>query len=83
MPLLVNGGSPWWWNGRHEGLKGVLFGLILSKTQLSALSEKEDAECRKFKEALTGHADGNLEPSFRMEEGAETRHDTPKGYFPR
>ena len=47
--------------------------------QLSALSERRDVECRKFKEALTGQADGNLEPSLLMkEEGAETRHDTPK-----
>jgi hypothetical protein len=49
---------------------------------LSALSEKRDVECRKFKEALTGHADGNLEPSLRQEEGAETRHDTPNGPGP-
>ena len=48
------------------------------RATLSALSEKRDVECRKFKEALTGQADGNLEPSFRKEEGAETRHDTPK-----
>ena len=47
------------------------------KAHLSALSEKRDVECRKFKEALTGNADGNLEPSLRKEEGAETRHDTP------
>ena len=52
------------------------------KAQLSALSEKRDVECRKFKEALTGHADGNLEPSLRQEEGAETRHDTPNGPGP-
>ena len=47
---------------------------------MSALSEKRDVECRKFKEALTGNADGNLEPSLfdEKEEGAETRHDTPK-----
>ena len=43
---------------------------------MSALSERRDVECRKFKEALTGNADGNLEPS-RIAEGAETRHDTP------
>ena len=48
------------------------------RAHLSALSEKRDVECRKFKEALTGQADGNLEPSLRKEEGAETRHDTPK-----
>ena len=58
--------KPWWWNGRHEGL---IF--------LSALPEKRDVECRKFKEALTGNADGNLEPSLNKE-GAETRHGTPK-----
>ena len=34
------------------------------RAQLSALSEKRDVECRKFKEALTGKADGNLEPSL-------------------
>ena len=45
---------------------------------MSALSERMEVECRKFKEALTGSADGNLEPSLQMEEGAETRHDTPK-----
>ena len=49
------------------------------RAQLSALSEKRDVECRKFKETLTGHAEGNLEPSLRKEEGAETRHGTPKG----
>ena len=45
---------------------------------MSARSEKNDVECRKVKEALTGNADGNLEPSLLQEEGAETRHDTPK-----
>ena len=45
---------------------------------MSALSEKRDVECRKFKETLTGQAEGNLEPSLQKEEGAETRHDTPK-----
>ncbi len=49
------------------------------RAKLSALSERRDVECRKFKEALTGQADGNLEPSLLEEEGAETRHDTPKG----
>ena len=48
------------------------------RARLSAHSERNDVECRKFKEALTGNADGNLEPSLRKEEGAETRHDTPK-----
>ena len=52
------------------------------KAQLSALSEKRDVECRKFKETLTGRAEGNLEPSLPKEEGAETRHDTPKGPGP-
>jgi hypothetical protein len=47
------------------------------RAKLSARSERDDVECRKFKEALTGNADGNLEPSLRKEEGAETRHDTP------
>ena len=51
------------------------------RSKLSALSEKRDVECRKFKEALTGKADGNLEPSLLIvEEGAETRHDTPKTF---
>lgn len=49
------------------------------KAKLSALSEMREVEYRKFKETLTGNADGNLEPSFiKNEEGAETRHDTPK-----
>ena len=63
---------PWWWNGRHEGLK----------QNLSACPERDNVECRKFKETLTGNAEGNLEPSLLKEEGAETRHDTPKGSFP-
>ena len=49
---------------------------------LSARAERSDVECRKFKETLTGQADGNLEPSLRKEEGAETRHDTPNGPGP-
>jgi len=49
---------------------------------LSALSEKRDVECRKFKETRPGRPAGNLEPSLRKKEGAETRHDTPKGYGP-
>ena len=53
------------------------------RARLSALSEKRDVECRKFKEALTGNADGNLEPSLQRKEGAETRHDTPKGVVPK
>lgn len=48
------------------------------KAQLSALSEKRDVEYRKFRESLTGNADGNPEPSLSDEEGAETRHDTSK-----
>ena len=48
------------------------------RAKLSALSERRDVECRKFKKTLTGNADGNLEPSLPKEEGAETRHDTPK-----
>ena len=35
------------------------------RAHLSALSERRDVECRKFKETLTGNADGNLEPSLR------------------
>ena len=34
------------------------------RARLSARSERSDVECRKFKEALTGSADGNLEPSL-------------------
>ena len=49
------------------------------RAQLSALSEKRDVECRKFKETLADYAEGNLEPSLLKEEGAETRHGTPKG----
>ena len=45
---------------------------------LSARRENGDVEYRKFKETLTGKAEGNLEPSLQMKEGAETRHDTPK-----
>ena len=41
------------------------------RAKLSALSEKRDVECRKFKEALTGNADGNLEPS--LPEGGRCR----------
>ena len=48
------------------------------KGKLSALSEMRDVEYRKFREALTDNADGNPEPSLIIEEGAETRHDTPK-----
>ena len=48
------------------------------RAHLSALSEKRDVECRKFKGTLTDNADGNLEPSLQRKEGAETRHDTPK-----
>ena len=47
------------------------------RAHLSALSERRDVECRKFKETLTGNAEGNLEPSLRRKEGAETRHGTP------
>lgn len=48
------------------------------RATLSALSEKREVERRKFKETLTGNAEGNLEPSFSNEEGAETRHGAPK-----
>ena len=34
------------------------------RARMSARSERSDVECRKFKEALTGRADGNLEPSL-------------------
>lgn len=49
----------------------------------SALSEKREVEYRKFKEALTDNADGNLEPSLSNEKGAETRHDKPKPSKPK
>ena len=48
------------------------------RAHLSARSERRDVECRKFKETLTGRAEGNLEPSSGDGEGAETRHGTPK-----
>ena len=48
------------------------------KSKLSALSEMRDVEYRKFRETLTDNADGNPEPNLITEEGAETRHDTPK-----
>lgn len=48
------------------------------KNTQSALSEKREVEYRKFKEALTDNADGNLEPSLSNKEGAETRHDKPR-----
>ena len=48
------------------------------KSKLSALSEMKEVEYRKFKEALTDNADGNLEPSLINKEGAETRHGKPK-----
>ena len=34
------------------------------RAQLSALSERRDVECRKFKETLTDNAESNLEPSL-------------------
>ena len=34
------------------------------RAKLSAHPERDDVECRKFKEALTVEADGNLEPSL-------------------
>ena len=49
---------------------------------LSARRENGDVEYRKFKETLTGKAEGNLEPSLQTKEGAETRHGTPKGEYP-
>ena len=52
------------------------------RAHLSARAERSDVECRKFKETLPDQAEGNLEPSLREEEGAETRHDTPKGPGP-
>ena len=57
---------------------GLFLRFLSRKNKMSALSERRDVECRKFKEALTDHADGNLEPSLRKKEGAETRHDTSK-----
>ena len=52
------------------------------RAQLSARAERSDVEYRKFKETLADHAEGNLEPSLYKEEGAETRHGTPKGMSP-
>ena len=51
--------------------------------QLSALVERQEVEGRKIREALIAKlerakATGNPEPSLNNEEGAETRHDTPK-----
>lgn len=51
------------------------------KNLQSALSEKKDVEYRKFRETLTGNADGNPEPSMPLINGkacAETLHDKPK-----
>ena len=42
----------------------ALTGNYRGRAKLSALSEKRDVECRKFKETITGNADGNLEPSL-------------------
>ena len=56
----------------------VLTNNYRGKAQLSALSKRREVEHRKFKEALTGYADGNLEPSLHLKEGAETRHGAPK-----
>lgn len=48
----------------------------------SALSEKRDVEYRKFRETLTGNAEGNPEPSSSLNPSdkacAETLHDKPK-----
>ena len=46
------------------------------KNKMSASSEKKGVEHRKFEEALTDNADGNLEPS--LWEGVETGHGGPK-----
>lgn len=50
------------------------------KSKLSARSERNEVEFRKFKESLTGDADTNLEPSFirNNKEGAETLHGKSK-----
>ncbi len=47
------------------------------KNILSALSEKREVEYRKFKEAPE-EIRGNLEPSSKEREGAETLHGRPK-----
>jgi hypothetical protein len=49
----------------------------------SALAEKREVECRKFKEASASNVGGNLEPSLRNEKGAETRHGTSKSKKPK
>ena len=38
--------------------------VLRGRAKLSAHPERDDVECRKFKETLTGNADGNLEPSL-------------------
>jgi len=48
------------------------------KTKLSASSERKKVEYLKFRETLTGNADGNPEPSLISKEGAETLRDIPK-----
>ena len=53
-------------SGLHSGIFCLGGGMVDTRdlAKLSALSEKRDVECRKFKETLTGNADGNLEPSL-------------------
>lgn len=51
---------------------------IRGKSKLSASSERRNVEYLKFRETLTGNADGNPEPSLSNKEGAETLRDTPK-----
>ena len=55
------------------------------KNLQSALSERREVEYRKFREALTGNADGNPEPSLtnNSKEGAETLHDKSKSKKPK
>jgi len=52
--------------------------------RVSALSEKREVECRKFRETLTDEADGNPEPNLTIsKEGAETKHGKPKSKKPK
>lgn len=69
--------------GRHWGL-WINFYIYRGRNLRSALSEKRDVEYRKFRETLTGNADGNPEPSISLKSSdracAETLHDKPKSF---
>ena len=86
IPLEIHHINGWNTDNRIENLQllcpncHALTGNYRGKNSLSALSEKREVERRKFKETLTGSADGNLEPSLGDKEGAETRHDASKKF---